>query len=244
MSDLWIRTYHTAADGAVPVLCLPYVGGSATAYRPLSALLAPAVQPLIVQLPGRQDRHTEPCLDTISELADQILAAITPWTDRPLALFGHSMGAALGFEVAQRMERKLGTPPLHLFASGRRAPSRYRDEQVHTLPDAGILAELAALNGTNPQLLNDPEIAAMILPAVRADYHAIETYRPDPGTMVTCPVTVLTGTTDPQTTAAEAAAWETHTTGPFSLIAYPGAHFFLNDHLQAIANLVVRTVTS
>lgn len=240
MTELWIRTYHS---GTIPLLCLPYVGGSATAYRPLSALLAPAVQPLIVQLPGRQDRHTEPCLDTIGELADQIFTAIAPYTAVPLAIFGHSMGAVLGFEVAQRMERKLGTPPLHLFASGRRAPSCDRDERVHTLPDAGIVAELASLNGTSAELLGDPEIVAMIMPAVRADYRAIETYRAEPDAAVSCPVTVLTGDADPQTTALEAAAWRAHTTRPFALATYSGKHFFLNDHLPAIAAHITRALS-
>lgn len=242
--DLWVRSYHPAGDDAVPLVCLPYVGGGATVYRALSGLLTPSVAPLVVQLPGRQDRYTEPCVDNIPELANQIFAAIAPWTDRPLALFGHSMGAILGFEVARRMERKLGTPPLRLFASGRRAPSRPRDERVHTLPDAGVIAELARLNGTQPELLGDPEIVQMILPAVRGDYRAIETYRSDPGATIASPITVLTGDSDPQTTAEEARAWREHTTSEFELVTFPGGHFFLNDHQPTIADFVTRTLSS
>src|SRR3954469_23442086 len=67
--------------------------------------------------------------------------------DRPLALFGHSMGALVAYEVARRGEAA-GTKPVGLFASGRRAPSRIRDEFVHQRDDQGIIAELRRLNGT------------------------------------------------------------------------------------------------
>jgi surfactin synthase thioesterase subunit len=242
MNELWIRSFHPAPADAVPVLILPYVGGSATAFRPLSARLAPAVRPLIVQLPGRQERHTEPCVDTIPELVEQIHVAMGPLAARPFAIFGHSMGAILGFELARRLEQKHGTPPIHLFASGRRAPSCPREERVHTLPDAGVVAELARLNGTQPELLGDPDIIEMIMPSVRADYRAIETYRPEPDATIGCPITVLTGDADPQTTAAEADVWAAHTTGAFALTTYRGNHFFLNDHLPAIAGLITDTL--
>ncbi|MDM4723035.1 alpha/beta fold hydrolase [Micromonospora sp. WMMA1363] len=232
--ETWLRRYHPAPDGETRLVCLPHAGGSASFFHPLSKALAPAVEVLAVQYPGRQDRRHEPAVDNIPDLADQILDALRHLDDRPLALFGHSMGAVLGYEVALRM-RPAGLPsPVHLVVSGRRAPSRYRDEEVRPLSDDRIVSELRTLNGTEPVMLADPELREMILPAVRSDYQAIETYRHDPDRSVDCPVTVLTGDRDRRVSLDEARAWAEHTTGPMDLKVLPGGHFFLVDRSEDV----------
>ncbi|WP_329011162.1 alpha/beta fold hydrolase [Micromonospora rifamycinica] len=227
--EKWVRRFHPAPECAARLVCLPHAGGSASFFHPVSRALAPTVEVLAIQYPGRQDRRHEAALGSIAELADRILDALRHLDDRPLALFGHSMGAILGYEVALRM-RDAGLPaPTHLFASGRRAPSRYRDEGVHHLPDDRIVSELRTLSGTDATMLADPEVLAMILPAIRSDYRAVETYRHDPGRKLDCPVTVLTGDSDPRVSLDEAGAWAEHTTGPTELKVFPGGHFFLVD---------------
>jgi surfactin synthase thioesterase subunit len=233
----WVRLFHPAPNSKVRLVCLPHAGGSASFFFPVSKSLAPAVEVLAVQYPGRQDRRHEPNIDNIPDLADQIFDALSFLGDRPLALFGHSMGAVLAYEVAMRMQDARLPPPVHLFASGRRAPSRYRDERVHQQSDARIVSELRTLSGTNAAMLADPEVLEMIMPAVRSDYRAVETYRHDPGRKLDCPVTVLTGESDPRVSIDEACAWDEHTTGPTELKVLPGGHFFLIDqsgHVIAI----------
>ncbi len=129
---------------------------------------------------------------------------------------------------------------MHLFASGRRAPSRYRDERVHELSDDRIVSELRTLSGTNAAMLADPEVLAMILPAVRSDYRAVETYRHDPGRKLDCPLTVLTGDSDPRVSLDEARAWNEHTTGPADLHVLPGGHFFLVDQSDRVLAILLR----
>ncbi|MEY9893890.1 surfactin synthase thioesterase subunit [Catenulispora sp. MAP12-49] len=58
--DLWIRRYHPSPDAPVRLLCLPHAGGSASFFRAVSQALAPKVEVLAVQYPGRQDRRGEP----------------------------------------------------------------------------------------------------------------------------------------------------------------------------------------
>ncbi|MDF5757187.1 alpha/beta fold hydrolase [Spongiactinospora sp. TRM90649] len=231
--DLWIRRFHPAPDAGARLVCLPHAGGSASYYHPVSAALSPAIDVLAVQYPGRQDRRAEPCVENIEELADGIVGALRPWTDRPFALFGHSMGAVLGFEVTRRLERE-DIAPLMLFASGRRAPSTRRAESVHLRDDDGLVAELKRLNGTDSSVLADEELLRMVLPATRSDYRAIETYAGDPGAVLNTPITVLTGDNDPKTTLDEARAWSGHTTGEFEMRVYPGGHFFLTRHARRI----------
>ncbi|WP_372516396.1 thioesterase II family protein [Streptomyces noursei] len=178
----------------------------------------------------RQDRRAERCLEDIGELADRIAVELRPWRGRSLALFGHSMGAVLAFEVAQRLENE----PVRLFASGRRAPSLHRDERVHLRDDDGLVAELRDMSGTASWVLGDDELLRMILPATRSDYRAVETYRCTPGARVDCPITVLTGDADPKVTVDEAKQWSGHTTGETDLRVFPGGHFYLAERQKEV----------
>jgi surfactin synthase thioesterase subunit len=238
--SLWIRRFHQSPEAGIRLFCLPHAGGSASYFFPMSRSLAPAVEVLPVQYPGRQDRRFERCVEDLHELADLVFEAIRGLTDRSVAFFGHSMGAALAFEVSLRMEAKLGVSPRHLIVSGRRAPSTSRVEQVHLRDDNGIVAELRDLSGTTDDMLGDTDILRMILPAIRADYRAIETYRGRPDDAVRAPITVLTGDTDPRVSLAEAHQWRAHTTGTSEVLVFPGGHFYLNDCRNDVNGIVAR----
>lgn len=236
--ELWIRRFHATKQDGVRLVCFPHAGGSASFFFPMSKVLSPAMDVLAVQYPGRQDRRMEKGIDNIPDLADEAFEALKSQLDCRMVLFGHSMGAVLAFEVARRLERETDAKVMGLFASGRRAPSRYRDESVHLRDDEGIVAELKLMSGTDAALLGDDEILRMILPAIRSDYAAIESYRCEPGATVACPITVLVGDSDPKTSLEEATAWSGHTTGPFELRTFQGGHFFLAHHQAEVTNLI------
>lgn len=232
--SLWARCFHPAPSRSAQLVCFPHAGGSASFYFPVSAQLSSVARVFAIQYPGRQDRRKEQSPSDLATLADQVYEALRPTLrERPTTFFGHSMGATLAFEVTRRFEAD-GGEITRLFASGRRAPSCVRDEQVHRLPDEGVVRELKSLAGTDTALLGDEEVLRMILPAIRSDYTAIETYRCAPDVAVRAPLTVLTGDSDPKTTLEEAEAWRGHTTGDFDLQVYPGGHFYLTAAAPAI----------
>jgi surfactin synthase thioesterase subunit len=234
--DRWINRFAPSDEAPVRLVCFPHAGGSSSFFFPVSRALAPAIDVLAVQYPGRQDRRLEPCLPSVGALADGIARSLRAFTDRPTAFFGHSMGALVAFEVARRVPRA----PVHLIVSGRRAPSRWRAETVHQRDDPGLLAELAALGGTDQRFFGDEELLRLMLPTIRADYRAVETYRPAPDATVTCPVTALVGDTDPRVTVDEADAWRAHTTDRFDLHVLTGGHFYLVHHQREITDLIAR----
>ncbi|TQK51034.1 surfactin synthase thioesterase subunit [Streptomyces sp. SLBN-118] len=236
----WIRRYQPAPADGVTLVCFPHAGGSATAFHALSRALAGRLDVVAVQYPGRQDRHREPAFEDLHELADAAFDAVVEavGTDRPLALFGHSMGASVAFEVAARLERRAGVTPVSLFVSGRRAPSRHRSEDLHRKGDDALLREIRALDGTAQAALDDEDIVRMFLPSLRADYKAIERYRSAPGASVGCPLVALTGDNDPKTTVEEARAWQEHTTGPFDLRVFDGGHFYVSEQTDAVAEVL------
>ena len=242
-TELWVRRFHPSPDAAARLLCLPHAGGSASYFFPVSRAMAPRVEVLAVQYPGRQDRRHEPCLDSVQDLADALVDVVLPFGDKPLTLFGHSMGASLAYELAIRLEAE-GLVPAGLFASGRRAPNAPRDERVHESGDAGLLAEIKRLNGTESQLLDDDEVLRMVLPSIRADYKAAETYRPTPGQSITAPINVLVGDSDPKVTVDEAKRWTEHTTGAFTIEVFPGGHFYLNAVVPQVIDRISKHIES
>ncbi|WP_307782916.1 MULTISPECIES: alpha/beta fold hydrolase [unclassified Streptomyces] len=237
----WLRRFHPAGPDAVRLFVFPHAGGNAAFYFPFSARLAPRAEVLVVQYPGRQERFHEPCVEDLHELADTIAAEIGASAEEPFALFGHSMGATLAFEVGSRL-CAAGARPRALFVSGRRAPSVPAPGSVHLASDEKLIADMRLLGGTDLRALENAELLAAILPAVRSDYVATETYRYRGAPPLDCPVTAFIGDVDPRVDAPMARAWATHTTEEFALHVFDGGHFFLVPHLDAVVETVATTL--
>lgn len=239
----WLRRFHPRPG--TRLVCFPHAGGAASFFFPLSQRLT-AADVLAVQYPGRQDRRNEALITDIAELADRIVAVLHAEAARggePPVLFGHSMGAIVAFEVARRLDRA-GTPPRALIASGSRAPSIPRTEGVHLRDDDGILAAIKGLNGTDSALLGNDELIRMILPAVRGDYRAVETYRYEPGPPLSCPVVSFIGDADPMVSVADADAWREHTGAGFVQREFSGGHFYLAAQQTAVLEALTETLAT
>jgi len=235
----WLRRFHPSDHAPARLVYFPHAGGAASSFHPFSARLEPALDVLAVQYPGRQDRFAEPFARDVDELADRVSEELLPWCDRPLGLFGHSLGAGVAYEVAVRLQRRHRAPAL-LVASGRRAPSCHREcEPLHLAPDDRLLAAMVELGGTAPEVLAHEQLVRAMLPVLRADLRAAETYGPRSGNMLECPVSVLVGTDDAEVTDAEATAWGAHTTASCTVRRYSGGHFFLDLHADDVCRHLV-----
>ncbi|WP_326564896.1 alpha/beta fold hydrolase [Amycolatopsis rhabdoformis] len=232
--ERWIRRYHPADDAPARLVFLPHAGGSASFFHPFSKALSPEADVLTVQYPGRQDRLGEAPLTSVPDLADAITQALLPWFDVPVVFFGHSMGATLAYEVALRLEAR-GSGPHSVIVSARRAPSLPGGgETVHLLDDNRLLAEISRLSGTDPRVLADEELRALVLPALRADYTAIETHTHPDAPPLAAPIHAHAGADDPRVTPDEVRAWAAHTTGGFTFTTHPGGHFYLTEQLADV----------
>lgn len=235
--ERWLRRFQPAPAGGPRLLLFPHAGGSASFFVPLAKALAPVADVLAVQYPGRQDRRLEAAHTAIAPLADEIAEVVGALDDdRPLAFFGHSLGAVVAFEVTRRLATAQRPGPAVLVVSGRRAPSTLREESYHRLPEAAFIAELGSLGGTDPRILAEPELLELIVPPTRADYQAIETYEPGPDAVLDIPVVALIGDTDSRVTTAEAERWREHTSASFELRHFTGGHFYLVDQQPAVVD--------
>ncbi|MFL6143041.1 MAG: thioesterase II family protein [Labedaea sp.] len=237
-SGSWFRRFHPASRQAVRMVLFPHAGGSASYYLPLSEALSPYADVLTVQYPGRSDRFSEPCVDSVGALARGVADELRDWLDRPIVLFGHSLGASVAFEVARWLAADLAVPARELVVSGRHAPADVRDSGVHRRDDNGLLAQLSSMNGTDPRVLAEPELMEMFLPALRADYRAAETYVYSPGPPLGCPILALVGDSDDYVSPAQMRRWRDYTTGEFELAVLPGDHFYLAPQRSAVVSAI------
>lgn len=222
----WLRCYRPRPTARIRLVCFPHATGSAPFYRAWPAELPDDIELLAVQYPGRLDRVAEPPVVSMGVLADLVTAVLAPRRDLPLALFGHSMGAAVAYEVAHRLERRLELPLAHLFVSGRPAPRYHRPGSKHLGPDDVLWAELRRLGGTDREALDNPQLRSALMPTLRADYQLIESYRPAEG-VLRAPISALVGDADPEAPVNEVAAWADYTQSAFDLTVFDGNHFYL-----------------
>jgi medium-chain acyl-[acyl-carrier-protein] hydrolase len=223
----------------VRLFCLPYAGGSAAAFRNWPALVPSEVQICPLHLPGRERRYREPIHTHAQSLAAMLHRELTAHLgDVPFGVFGHSMGGVIAYELTRLLVQS-GTPPLHLFVSGRRAPRcPATTTMMHLLPDGEFVAMVRELDGLPDEVLRDPQLMEMLLPILRADFQLSETYRYHDGPPLSCPVSALGGLCDPRVSRDELLAWKAQTLGEFRLRLFPGGHFFLRQAEREVVSAV------
>lgn len=237
----WISLRRLNPNARVRLFCFPYAGGGALIYRSWQEGFPPSIEVCPVQLPGRGERMSERPFSRIEPLVEAAAEALLPFFDRPFAFFGHSMGAAIGYELAHLLRREKASTPIHLFASGHSAPHiRNRPVITYDLPDDEFIKELRTLQGTPEDVFQHPELLDLMIPLLRADFEVSETYSGSDHPPLDCPITAFGGREDTEVGPEKIEAWGEHTNGVFSSHILPSGHFFIHTEQPAIVRAVVR----
>ncbi|MEU8814713.1 alpha/beta fold hydrolase [Actinoplanes sp. NPDC048796] len=225
---------------SLPLLCLPYAGAGASAFRGWSAFCGPGLEIVPVQLPGREELIDEEPYRDAGRAADGLLPGIRRrlGDHRAVALFGHSMGALLAYEVACRLAALPGMTVSLLVVSASHAPGTSRRHTVTGLPDDEFLDGLRRYAGYWPAALDDPDFRELMLPVLRADAELHERHRPDGGRRLSAPVLAVRGADDPMVERTETARWAEWTSGPFTSAELPGGHMDLVNDPAALLRLI------
>jgi medium-chain acyl-[acyl-carrier-protein] hydrolase len=209
-------------------------------YFPWSQLLGESIELWTVQLPGRGLRISEPLVHRFTDILTCVAPAIARLLDKPTAIFGHSLGARLGFEVARWLRRHGFPPPIRLFASASAAPHvRHYGEALSSLPDSELILKLKEFNGLPDAALKNAELLELVLPVVRADFAIAEHYCLEIEPPLDMSIDALYGFSDNTGAEERASAWREHTTGAFTLRGFPGDHFYLHQNRSPVLAHVV-----
>jgi len=228
--DPWVVFPRRDPNARLRLFCFPYAGGGASIYNRWPPLLPPQVEVVGVQLPGRESRLAEAPYAEMGPLVDRLAEVLPPYMDLPFALFGHSNGGLMAFELARRLRAEGRPMPLHLFVSGRPAPQvALTEPPVHDLPHDEFMAALRRFGGTPEEVLQHAEMMELIIPMLRADFSLGETYRYAPAPPLDVPLSAYAGARDAEVPVWQVEAWKEQTRAEFRFVEFSGGHFFLHE---------------
>lgn len=235
--DRWFSHPDPRPTADVRLFCLPHAGSGASGFRPWPAAFGPRIEVVAVQLPGREQRMREQPVIEPARVADAIAAE----ADRPYAIFGHSMGGRLAFEVARELRRSGRPLPVRLYPSGTNPPhlpTAGPFAGLSKVADEELAAHLAAAGGVPQEVLAVPELFALFLPVLRADLGWVDDYAFVEEPPLPMPVVAFAGQADQVATPELMQSWDRHTEAAFALHTLPGGHFFLHEQLDRLSDLI------
>jgi acyl transferase domain-containing protein/surfactin synthase thioesterase subunit/acyl carrier protein len=263
-ADGWLIRPCPNPAARTRLFCFHYAGGGAATFRPWGDVLDPAIELVAIEPPGRGARADEPLLETVDAFVERLLPAITPYLDKPFALFGHCLGALTLFETARRLLADEARPLERVFVSGARPPhlvarqGPFEEEMLaqllkhpgfdpfrpgHEQPDDVFAEMLRRFDiGATDEFLSKPELRRLLLPLVRADFAMAFHYRFTPALPWNAPITCFLGLGDPYVTREEALEWGRYTQTEFRLVLRPTAHFLVVDDRRLIVDTINREI--
>jgi acyl transferase domain-containing protein/surfactin synthase thioesterase subunit/D-arabinose 1-dehydrogenase-like Zn-dependent alcohol dehydrogenase/acyl carrier protein len=244
---------HIAPTPKLHLICFPPGGGGPELFLRWTTKMPDSISISGLHLPGRGARLTETPYSDISQLLDGICEELVHILkeDTPVAFVGHSLGSIIAFETAQQLLRTHGVHPIHLYMSACPAPHRGAELEHQlgfgtqnasstfssdTLSDAELLGALrrAGALGRGAEKLDDDELAAFFVPALRADLRVLRSYRQATLAALPVPITAIVGRHDPLVDANQITDWMKYTSGSFAARIIPADHGIRYEQLWNI----------
>jgi len=227
------------------IVFLPFAGGFQHSYYNFQQkALKCGIDILSVELPGRGSRTNEPLLTDLNEMVDDVYQQIRGAITMPYGIFGHSMGALIGYLLTRKIIREKQRKPFHLFLSGCAGPSvKPKDPPLHSLNSQAFRNKLRELGGSPEEILENDVLLNIFEPVIRADFQAVDNFTYNEDNRLDIPMTVMIGREE-KITVQDARAWQAETTKNIDLIEFPGNHFFLFGKEEEIINIISRKVNS
>ncbi len=224
----------------IKLYCFPYAGGSSVMYNRWKLTIAPFVDLIPIELAGRGKRVYDPLYESVPDAVDDLFNVIKHDLDQPYAIFGHSMGAMMAFELTHKLIDLGFAPPVQLFMSGRGAPHVKREDAItyHLLPFQRFKHEMIKMGGTSPEFFEQPELLKIFFPILRNDLRLAETVACREETIpLPSDITVLVGDTE-DLNDSQVKGWYEHTSKTCRIHYIPGDHFFINHQGSDIVQII------
>jgi surfactin synthase thioesterase subunit len=232
----WFQPTAVSSDASLRLFLFPHAGSGGTIYRNWGSLLPVEFAQQVVVLPGREKRREETAFTAVEPLVEAAYEALlAELDDRPYALFGHCLGAQLAYRVAVCMERDGEASPTLVGVSGW-APEGFQQAtyEQSQMSEPDLITWMKTLGSFPDEIYSNPEMMAMVIPALRADLAVFSTYVDD-GAKVACPLVSYSGRSDPLMAPGAMASWTSRAERYLGNSEFPGDHFYIDTFDHAVA---------
>lgn len=242
----WIRRLRPGSGARRRLICFAHAGAGAWSFREWPAGLPEDVDVVGVQLPGREDRLTDPPFSNVPDVVAQLIDVLAPELALPCVFFGHSMGALIAFELVRELRRRELPGPRLLVVSAFRAPQLPRRVlSPHELTDAEFIAAVNERYSAVPDAVaSNAELMDLILPGLRGDISICDTYAFGEEAPLDCPIVAFGGRDDDEVGQSDLEVWESQTSAGFELNMFPGGHFFHQTERDEVLSALTRLLES
>ena len=229
---------------SIPLLCFPFAGAGASFFRPWKDLVRGRFEVMPIQLPGREKRFVEEPYRDVAQAIEGVLPDVLKQIEGypRVAIFGHSMGAILAYELARRLVETAAVGVELLVVSGSPGPWHGREQRATGLDDEAFLARVREFAGYSHAALSNPDMRAMLLPVFRADVELHENYQPSSDQPLAVPILSVRGASDEIVSAKQIAQWQQATNESFSVVELSGGHMYLTETPAQLLDVIEKTL--
>ncbi|WP_051908604.1 thioesterase II family protein [Candidatus Odyssella acanthamoebae] len=230
--------YKKKPEAAIRLFCFHHAGGGASTFYPWLEYLSPKIEMIAIQLPGRENRFSEPLRNNIKEITDELSKGFSIYKNKPFFVFGHSMGALIAFEFIKTIHQLYFLYPCHMIISAAKAPHLLSPIRSSQLDDTNLKEQLKAYNGIDECILNNDDLLNLFLHIIKSDSSIYENYSFSKPKPFPFDILALSGTDDQSVNQEEILAWSAYTRGKFEHLSFPGQHFFIKDNQKTILKII------
>ena len=202
------------------LFAVPYAGGSASAvFNRWKPELGEDIDLHPLEYAGHGVRMAEDFFESIEATVADMMHKIRPIARvQPYAIYGHSMGCVVVYELLKAIASENLPAADMVFLSGRNPPHKHYDTNIHKLPDDEFLNEIRKIGGTSSDFFEMKELVRTFLPILRNDYKIIEQYQMElPLWETTAGITFFYSDQNGMVNLSSVSEWGKYTCGAFSL---------------------------
>lgn len=233
-------------NNKVKLFCLPYAGSSTTVYSRWKPYIQEHIELCPLELSGRGNRFKEPLYSDFEDAIEDMYNLLCNNLDTEnYAIFGHSLGSLLAYELSYMLAERKKTSPKHIFVSGSHPPYTIRENRnLHKLPDDKFMEEVYKYGGTPRELLSNNKLLSIFLPILKCDYRVFETYNRNTlrKHKLKSNITSFNGIEDKNINREDIVFWKECISGSYEGHLFEGGHFFINNNIHKIVNIINRTL--
>ncbi|MDH5231846.1 MAG: thioesterase domain-containing protein [Gammaproteobacteria bacterium] len=239
------RNISLNPSAQIRLLCFPYAGSSSSIFDSWRDQIDSHIELLAYELPGRGSRFCEPAFYSLEHILEELTFEVEKYLDKPIALFGHSNGSLIAYELAYILQTRFNKVCDHVFLSARKSASiAHKGKHLHSLNDESLISELRTLGGTPEEVLNNADLLSIILPIIRADFSISETYCFKNRLELHSNYSLFRGSEDHHVNIEQLIRWRELFSGFGQEYVFPGDHFFIHSHQHQLVNKINESLTT